>query len=56
MSASSLDHNPRLHGRRDDVDIAATVAGFSLVGGLALGSMASFVVRGLVCSCNPFYE
>ncbi|KAG5333937.1 hypothetical protein C0989_004610, partial [Termitomyces sp. Mn162] len=43
MSAPSLDHNPRLKGRKEDVDVAATVASFSLVGGLALGSMASFV-------------
>ncbi|KAG6818846.1 hypothetical protein H0H93_001083, partial [Arthromyces matolae] len=42
MSAPSLDHNPRLKGRKEDVDVAATVASFSLVGGLALGSVASF--------------
>lgn len=45
MSAPSLEHNPRLKGRKDDVDVAATVANFCLVGGLALGSAASFVVR-----------
>ncbi|KAH0587176.1 hypothetical protein H2248_005984 [Termitomyces sp. 'cryptogamus'] len=54
MSAPSLDHNPRLKGRKEDVDVAATVASFSLVGGLALGSMASFVVRAAFCRCNPF--
>ncbi|KAE9404472.1 hypothetical protein BT96DRAFT_964197 [Gymnopus androsaceus JB14] len=54
MSAPSLEHNPRLRGRRQDVDVAATVSQFCLVGGLVLGSIASFVVRGAVCACNPF--
>lgn len=54
MSAPSLEHNPRLKGRREDVDVAATVATFFLVGGLAIGSIASFAVRGAICDCNPF--
>jgi solute carrier family 29 (equilibrative nucleoside transporter), member 1/2/3 len=54
MSASSLEHNPRLKGRVEDVDVAATVATFFLVGGLALGSIFSFVVKGIICECNPF--
>ncbi|KAG6907603.1 hypothetical protein DXG01_008221 [Tephrocybe rancida] len=54
MSAPSLEHNPRLEGRREDVDVAATVANFSLVGGLALGSIASFAVMAAVCGCSPF--
>ncbi|KIK65644.1 hypothetical protein GYMLUDRAFT_39141 [Collybiopsis luxurians FD-317 M1] len=54
MSAPSLEHNPRLKGRRDDVDVAATVSQFCLIGGLVLGSIASFAVRGAVCACNPF--
>ncbi|KAG6831868.1 hypothetical protein H0H92_006985 [Tricholoma furcatifolium] len=54
MAAPSLEHNPRLKGRRDYVDVAATVASFSIVGGLALGSVASFAVRGAICGCNPF--
>ncbi|EMD40447.1 hypothetical protein CERSUDRAFT_148466 [Gelatoporia subvermispora B] len=54
MSAPSLTHNPRLKGHAQDVDIAATVASFCLVGGLALGSLASFAVRAAVCNCNPF--
>ena len=54
MSASSLKHNPGLKGRTEDVDVAATVASFSLVGGLALGSIFSFVVKGIICGCNPF--
>ncbi|KAA1466077.1 hypothetical protein DENSPDRAFT_830825 [Dentipellis sp. KUC8613] len=56
MSAGSLEHNPRLKGRREDVDIAATVASFCLVGGLVVGSMMSFGVRAAVCGCNPFKE
>ena len=54
MSASSLEHNPRLKGRAEDVDTAATVGSFCLVGGLALGSVFSFGVKGMICGCNPF--
>ncbi|KAJ3809403.1 nucleoside transporter-domain-containing protein [Lentinula aff. lateritia] len=54
MSASSLEHNSRLKGKKEDVDVAATVSQFCLIGGLVLGSVASFVVRGAVCGCNPF--
>jgi len=54
MSAPSLEHNPRLRGRREDVDVAATVATFCIVGGLVLGSMGSFAVRAMICGCNPF--
>ena len=56
MSASSLEHNPRLKGRAEDVDVAATVVTFSLVGGLALGSIFSFGVKGIICGCNPFSQ
>ncbi|KAL5508572.1 hypothetical protein ACEPAH_6191 [Sanghuangporus vaninii] len=56
IAAPSATHNPRLRGKREDVDIAATVASFCLVGGLALGAAASFVVRAQVCRCNPFVE
>ncbi|KZT12879.1 uncharacterized protein LAESUDRAFT_640138 [Laetiporus sulphureus 93-53] len=54
MAAPSVTHNPRLRGRTEDVDVAATVASFCLVGGLTLGSFASFAVRAMVCDCNPF--
>ncbi|KAI0637927.1 nucleoside transporter-domain-containing protein [Trametes polyzona] len=54
MAAPSLAHNPRLKGRAEDVDVAATVASFCLVGGLAIGAMFSFGVRAIVCQCNPF--
>ncbi|KDQ14171.1 hypothetical protein BOTBODRAFT_32955 [Botryobasidium botryosum FD-172 SS1] len=52
MAAPSLENNPRL--RKDQVDTAATIAQFSLVGGLAVGSVCSFAVRAAVCGCNPF--
>lgn len=54
MVAPSVEHNPNLKGRLADVDVAATVASFALVGGLALGSFASFAVRAAICNCNPF--
>ncbi|KAF8225429.1 hypothetical protein L208DRAFT_1306344 [Tricholoma matsutake] len=54
ISVASLEHNPRLKGRREVVDVAATVATFFLVGGISLGSFASFAVRAAVCECNPF--
>lgn len=54
MSAPSVVHNPRLKGRTEDVDVAATVATFCLVLGLTSGSVASFAVRAMVCNCNPF--
>ena len=54
MSAPSVVNNPRLKGRTEDVDIAATVATFCLVLGLTSGSVASFAVRAMVCHCNPF--
>ncbi|KAI0080672.1 hypothetical protein K474DRAFT_1589283 [Panus rudis PR-1116 ss-1] len=56
MSAPSVEHNPRLKGRVEDVDVAATVANFFLIGGLATGSFMSFGVRAVVCNCNPFYD
>ncbi|KAM6495656.1 Nucleoside transporter domain containing protein [Amanita muscaria] len=54
ISAPSLEHNPRLRGRKEDVDIVATVINFSLTGGLVIGSAASFGVKAAVCNCNPF--
>lgn len=54
MAAPSVEHNPRLKGRLEDIDIAATVSSFALVGGLALGSFLSFAVRAAICNCNPF--
>ncbi|KIP09195.1 hypothetical protein PHLGIDRAFT_126498 [Phlebiopsis gigantea 11061_1 CR5-6] len=55
MAAPNVEHNPYLKGRVEDVDVAATVASFCLIGGLAMGSFASFAVRAAVCGCNPFY-
>ena len=54
IASASVEHNPRLKGRREDVDVAATVANFCLVGGLTVGSLISFAVRGVLCQCNPF--
>jgi len=54
IAAPSLEHNPRLKGRKEDVDLAAAIVSFSLVGGLVIGSILSFIVRAIVCSCNPF--
>lgn len=54
IAAPNIERNRRLKGRREDVDVAATLAAFCLVGGLALGSAASFAVRARVCGCNPF--
>jgi equilibrative nucleoside transporter 1/2/3 len=54
IASASLEHNPRLKGRREDVDLAATVASFCLVGGLTVGSLISFAVSGVLCQCNPF--
>lgn len=56
MSVPSVDHNPHLKGRTEDVDVSATVANFFLVGGLVIGSFASFGVGAAVCGCNPFTE
>ncbi|KAG8952609.1 hypothetical protein FRC04_003970 [Tulasnella sp. 424] len=52
ISASSPLHNHRL--KKEQVEIAATLAQFSLVGGLAVGSVFSFGVKAAVCQCNPF--
>ncbi|KAH7931270.1 hypothetical protein BV22DRAFT_1101219 [Leucogyrophana mollusca] len=54
LGAPSLEHNPRLKGRREDVDVAATLASFSIIVGLAVGSFSSFAVRAAICDCNPF--
>ena len=56
MAAPSPQHNARLKHRTEDVDIAATVAQFCLIGGLAIGSFMSFGVRSLICGCNPFVQ
>ena len=48
FAASSLEHNPRLKGRREDVDVAATLAGSFIILGLALGSLSSFGVQAMV--------
>ncbi|KAG8907507.1 hypothetical protein FRB99_003880 [Tulasnella sp. 403] len=54
ICASSPEYNLRL--KLEQVEIAAVVAQFCLAGGLAVGSLMSFAVRGIVCQCNPFTE
>ncbi|KIN95721.1 hypothetical protein M404DRAFT_165111 [Pisolithus tinctorius Marx 270] len=53
LAVSSLQHNHRLRGY-GDVDIAATLCAFTVVLGLAVGSLLSFGVRATICDCNPF--
>ncbi|KAJ3568558.1 hypothetical protein NP233_g5624 [Leucocoprinus birnbaumii] len=48
ISAPSLEHNPRLEGRIEDVDVAATLINFFLAGGLVLGSVANFAVMSAI--------
>ena len=48
LAVSSLEHNPRLQGIREDVDVAATLGGAFLNLGLALGSLSSFGVQALI--------
>lgn len=52
IAASSPAHNPRI--KKEQVEVAATLAQFSLVGGLAVGSVFSFGVKAAVRQCNPF--
>lgn len=48
ISVASLEHNPRLKGRREDVDIAATLGGSFMIVGLAVGALCSFGVQAMV--------
>ncbi|KAF8132027.1 nucleoside transporter-domain-containing protein [Boletus edulis] len=48
LAVSSLEHNPRLGGRREDVDVAATLGGSCMILGLALGSLSSFGVQAML--------
>jgi equilibrative nucleoside transporter 1/2/3 len=41
MASLFLEHNPRLGGRKEDVEDTATVASFCLIGGLAVGNISS---------------
>jgi len=49
LAVSSLEHNHRLKGY-EDVDVAATLAGFVVAVGLAVGSLFSFGVRAVIGS------
>jgi equilibrative nucleoside transporter 1/2/3 len=48
LTVSSLEHNPRLKGRREDVDVAATLGGSFVILGLALGALLSFGVQAMI--------
>ena len=48
LAVSSLEHNPRLKGRREDVDVAATLGGSFVILGLALGALFSFGVQAMI--------
>ena len=53
-AASSIQHNPLL--KKEQIEGAATVAQFFLIGGILVGSILSFLVKYLICGCNPFYS
>ncbi|KAG8213954.1 equilibrative nucleoside transporter [Butyriboletus roseoflavus] len=48
LAVSSLEHNPRLEGRREDVDVAATLGGTFAIVGLASGALCSFGVQAMI--------
>ena len=48
LAVSSVEHNPALKGRREDVDVAAMLGGFFIMLGLAVGSLSSFGVQAMV--------
>ncbi|KAH0835950.1 nucleoside transporter-domain-containing protein [Lanmaoa asiatica] len=48
LTVSSLEHNPRLKGRREDVDVAATLGGSFAIVGLASGALCSFVIQAMI--------
>ena len=48
LAVSSLENNPRLKGRREDVDVAATLGGSCMILGLATGSLSSFGVQAMI--------
>lgn len=47
LAVSSVERNHRLKGH-EDVDIAATLVGFLIVVGLAIGALLSFGVRAAI--------
>ena len=48
LAVSSLEHNPRLMGRREDVDVAATLGGSFIILGLSLGALSSFGIQAMI--------
>ncbi|KAF8132030.1 nucleoside transporter-domain-containing protein [Boletus edulis] len=45
---SSLEHNPRLKGCRENVDVAATLGGSFIIVGLTIGALSSFGVQAMI--------
>ena len=48
LAVSSLEHNSRLNGRREDVDVATTLGGSCMILGLASGALSSFCVQSMI--------
>ena len=48
LAVSSVEHNPRLKGRREEVDVAATLGGSCMIFGLASGALFSFCVQAMI--------
>jgi equilibrative nucleoside transporter 1/2/3 len=48
LAVSSLEHNPRLKGRREDVDVAAALGGSFIILGLAFGALSSFGIQAMI--------
>ena len=48
LAVSSLEHNPRLKGRRKDVDVAAMLGSSFIILGLALGALSSFGTQAMI--------
>lgn len=48
LAVSSLEHNPGLKRRREDVDVAATLGGSFAIVGLASGALCSFGVQAMI--------
>lgn len=48
LAVSSLENNPRLEGRSEDVDVAATLGAAFVNVGLASGALSSFGVQTMI--------
>lgn len=48
LAVASVEHNPNLEGRHEDVDVAASLGGTCMIVGLGLGALASFGVEAMM--------